>query len=292
MLCSWVRTAVIGSLVMLPAGAGDCALPEHRGAWQAAFLSESPYEELWEAGIMLPPTRADVQKLSAVEFLRRQSAIKRVLLARNVRTYAEHKRLSDENLLASAQLADELKAPRELAHYFRMLASDTLGNRRRYMVLSALEALLNAYLVDELQIRYFVELSALSEQDLATLWDWLPLASCFNMVSVQKRQKSEVEADYHLLKQVYSRLHSIYASVKDHESANAAAAQALESLVLHESTAYTRLYASPELKESLPPHLVHALILPATSLQKERIRLRENDYFGSLRLRLLDLLLG
>lgn len=284
--------AVMVSAVCGPAWAGAAgAMPGYPGAWLSAFISESPYAELSDAGIALPPTRGDVEKLSAVEFLRCQSAIKRVLLTRDCRTYAERKRLSDENLLSSARLADELNAPRELALYLRLLASGALGNRQRYMVQSALEQLLRAYLVDELQIRYFVEFATLSDKDLESLWDWLPLASCFNMVSV-RQPTGVVEADFLLLKDVYSRLHTLYATVQDIESANNVATAALVELSLHESTAYTRLYAPASYKARLAPQYSRALEIPASALQKERIRLRENNYFGSLRLRCLDLLLG
>lgn len=284
--------AVMGAAFLAPAWAGTAGTtPGHPGAWLSAFLSESPFVELSDAGIALPPTRGDVERLSAVEFLRCQSAIKRVLLARDCRTYAERKRLTDENLLASAHLADELNAPRELALYLRLLASGALGNRRRYMVQSALEQLLRAYLVDELQIRYFVEFATLSDKDLESLWDWLPLASCFNMVSMRP-PTGGVQADYLLLKDVYARLHTFYATVQDVESADKVATAALVELALHESTAYTRLYAPASSKARQAPQFSRALEIPASALQKERIRLRENNYFGSLRLRCLDLLLG
>lgn len=291
MLRERVRAACVCVLAAGCIGAGAHAASEFAGAWQAALAEEAPYDELMEAGIPLPPTREDVARLSAVEFLHRQTAIKQVLLTLNVRAFAEFKRISDANWLASARLADELGAPPRFAAYLRLLAADTLSSRRRYLVQTALEKLLSAYLVDELQMRYFVEFSALSDEVLESLLTWLPLPAVFNLVPVVQ-DESVVAADYRLLSSVYAQLLAAYQSVHDKASADAAADAALQPLVLHESTAYTRLFAPQELKERLAPLYGHVLAAPALALQAERKRLRENDYFGSLRLRLLDLLLG
>lgn len=291
MLRERVRAACVCVLVAGCIGAGAHAASEFAGAWQAALAEEAPYAELMEAGIPLPPTREDVARLSAVEFLHRQTAIKHVLLTLNARAFAEFKRISDANWLASARLADELGAPPRFAAYLRLLAADTLSSRRRYLVQTALEKLLSAYLVDELQMRYFVEFSALSDEVLESLLTWLPLPAVFNLVPVVQ-DESVVAADYRLLSSVYAQLLAAYQSVHDKASADAAADAALQPLVLHESTAYTRLFAPQELKERLAPLYGHVLAAPALALQAERKRLREHDYFGSLRLRLLDLLLG
>ena len=291
MLRERVRAACVCVLAAGCIGAGAHAASESAGAWQAALAEEAPYAELMEAGMPLPPTREDVARLSAVEFLHRQTAIKHVLLTLNVRAFAEFKRISDANWLASARLADELGAPPRFAAYLRLLAADTLSSRRRYLVQTALEKLLSAYLVDELQMRYFVEFSALSDEGLESLLTWLPLPAVFNLVPVVQ-DESVVAADYRLLSSVYAQLLAAYQSVHDKASADAAADAALQPLVLHESTAYTRLFAPQELKERLAPLYGHVLAAPALALQAERKRLRENDYFGSLRLRLLDLLLG
>lgn len=291
MLRVWFRFALFCVLATGSIGAGAHNALESSDAWCAAFAAESPYAELMDAGVPLPPTRTDVARLSAGEFERRQTAIKQVLFTRNVRAYAEQKRISDANLQASARLADELGAPPQLSAYLRLLASDTLSNRRRYLVQTALDNLVASYLVDELQMRYFVEFSALSEAELETLLKWLPLQAVFNLVQVVQ-DESLVAADYCLLRAVYEKLLAAYQSAQDRESADAAADAALQAFILHESTAYTRLFAPQELKERFAPLYGQALSAPALALQNERKRLRENDYFGSLRLRLLDLLLG
>lgn len=291
MLRTWVRVALFCMLASESIGAGVVAVPETHDAWCAAFAAESPYAELLEAGVPLPPTRGDVARLTAVEFAQRQSALKQVLLTRNVRAFAELKRISDANLQASARLADELGAPPQLSAYFRMLASDTLSNRRRYLVQTALDSLVASYLVDELQIRYFVEFSALSDTELESMLKWLPLQAVFNLVPVEQ-DASIVAADFRLLRMVYAQLLAAYQSAHDKESADAAADAALQPLLLHESTAYTRFFAPQSLKERVAPLYGHLLAPPMKALQTERKRLRENDYFGSLRLRLLDLLLG
>lgn len=289
MLRKWIPAALVCACAAAPVGAGVNA--PHPGAMEAALQEVSPYAAVWAEGLPLPPTRADVAALPAAEFVRQQSAIKRVLLARGVRAYAERKRVTDENLLACARLAEQLQAPREFSLYLRLLASDELGSRQRYLVQSALDALLHAYLVDDLQIRYLVECSALAEQDVEAMVAWLPLQPFFNMVPVGQGEAALV-ADYHLLHGVYTRLTYAYASVQDKASADAVADTALRELVLHESTAYTRLHAPAHLKARLSPHLGNMLLQPAMSLQQERLRLREHNYFGSLRLRLFDLLLG
>ncbi len=291
MLRAWVRVAFLGVLATEGMGAGVHTAPESSGAWKAAFAAESPYAELMEAGLPLPPTRDDVTKLSATVFESRQTALKRVLLARNVRAFDEQKRMTDANLLASASLAEKLGAPPQLALYLRLLASDTLSSRQRYLVQSAMDSLVASYLVDELRIRYFVEFSALSETDLEILLKWLPLQAVFNLVPVVQ-DESIVVADYRLLSSVYEHLLLAYQSANDKESADAAADAAMQALILHESTAYTRIFAPQELKERLAPLYGRDLTAPALALQSERKRLRENDYFGSLRLRLLDLLFG
>ena len=291
MLRKWIRLAWLSVLAAGSAGAGELVAPESTGAWQAALAEQSPYAELMDAGVPLPPTRADVAKLPAVEFVHRQTALKQVLLTRNVRSYAEHKRVSDANLLASARLADELGAPPQLAVYLRLLAADTLSSRQRYWVREALDCLIEAYLVDALRMRYFVEFSALSEAQLEDLLSWLPLQATFNLVPVTQ-DEATVVADYQLLRGVYAQLLAAYQSAQDKESADAAAETALQPFILHETTTYTRPFAPQELKDRLAPLYGRLLTAPALALQQERKRLRENDYFGSLRLRLLDLLLG
>lgn len=291
MLRAWVRVALFCMLATECLGAGVRTVPASTGAWEAAFAAESPYAELMEAGLPLPPTREDAARLSAVEFVQQQTALKQVLLARNVRAFEEQKRISDANLRDSARMAEELSAPAPLAVYLRLLASDTLSSRRRYLVQTALDRLVESYLVDELQIRYFVEFAALSEEDLETLLKWLPLQAVFNLVPIVK-DESVVAADYQLLRSVYEQLLVVYQSAQDRESADAAADAAMQAFILHESTAYTRIFAPQELKERFAPLYGQYLIAPALALQGERKRLRENDYYGSLRLRLLDLLLG
>lgn len=291
MRCVGVLLAVCGVVSTIGTGTAASVAPVHSKAYLAAFTAQSPYAELLAAGVPLPPSRADVAKLSAADFVRQQTALKRVLLARDVRALTEHKRITDANLQASARLADQCAAPRELAMYLRMLASDALGSRQRYMVQSALDALVRAYLVDELQIRYIVELFAMPETDWNHLSEWLPLAACFNMVAIDN-DESRMAADYELLHDVYARMQALYASVHDNAGADAAAAALAELFVLHESTAYTRLYAPQELRDRFASTLGRALVAPAMALQQERLRLREHDYFGSARLRLLDLLLG
>ncbi len=289
MLRKWIPVAMVCAFAAAPAGAGVNA--PHTGALEAAMQDVAPYAAVWAEGVPLPPARADVAALPAAEFVRQQTAIKRVLLARSVRAYAERKRVTDENLLACARLAEQLQAPQEFTLYLRLLASDALGNRQRYLVQSALDALLQAYLVDDLQIRYLVECSAISEQDVDALLAWLPLQPFFNMVHVEK-DVAALESDFLLLHGVYSRLITAYASIQDKESADAVAEAALRELILHESTAYTRLHAPARLKARVAPHLSSMLVRPSVSLQHERLRLREHNYFGSLRLRLFDLLLG
>ncbi|MBR5522127.1 MAG: hypothetical protein IKV82_01470 [Akkermansia sp.] len=289
MLRKWIPAALVCAFAAAPVGAGVNA--PHPGAMEAALQEESPYAVLWAEGLPLPPSRIDVAAMPATEFVRQQSAIKQVLLARGVRAYAERKRVTDENLLACARLAEQLQAPREFSLYLRLLASDELGSRQRYLVQSALDALLQAYLVDELQMRYLVEYSALTGDEVDAVLAWLPLQPFFNMVPVGQGEAA-MAADYHLLHGVYTRLTTAYASVQDKESADAVADTALRELILHESTAYTRLHAPAHLKARLSPHLGNRLLQPALSLQQERLRLREHNYFGSLRLRLFDLLLG
>lgn len=261
------------------------------GSVEAVIEARPPYPLLAEMGCILPPTREDTARLSAPEFARQQTAIKQVLLYRQIRMLAERNRLSDITLRASARLAEELNAPAELAAYLRLLASDRLNSRQRYAVQSGLDAFLSAYLIDELPIRYFAELSRLSVADWADVVDWLPWEACFNMVPVEK-DENIIASDYLLLRQVYSHLLCVYAGVQDKAGADAAADALLPSLILHESTAYTRLYAPQDLKNRLAPRLGLPLVAPAQALQKERMRLRAHSFYGSLRLRLLDLLLG
>ncbi len=267
------------------------AASEPLSAWGQAMLGVPPYADILAVPCPLPPTLQDVQQLSPQEFVRRQNALKRVLLARGVRSLAERKRMTDANMLASADMADKLGAPPQLALYLRLLASDTIGNRQRYMVQSALDSLLRAYLVDELAIRYFIEFSSLTEKELGEVLPWLPIESCFNMTPVV-RDVNRMASDYILLRDIYVRVQSQYASVHDRESADAAAELACEMLVLHDTTTYTRLFAPDEMKQQMSLQISDLLVKPVLALQQERARLREHDYFGSLRLRLLDLLLG
>ncbi len=260
-------------------------------AWEEAILGHEPYAEIMAEPFPLPPSLQEVQTLPPAEFVCRQTAIKQVLLGLHVRALSERKRVSDTNLLTSARLAEKLNAPEQVSAYFRLLASDTLGNRQRYLVQSALDTLLRNYLVDELALRYFVELSAVSEKELEAVLSWLPVESCFNMAAIVN-DAERVSADYAELQGIYTRLHALYAAVCDRASADASADAALEFVILHNTTAYTRLYAPLELKNRVAPQIIARLVAPSLALQNERHRLRENDYYGSLRLRLIDLLLG
>ncbi len=261
--------------------------------WLRAWTGREPQASvLRETGVVLP-TAAEVRRLPVLERVRRQRALKLVLLERALRARAERHRVSEANLAACAGLAAREGAPRETVAWLQELAEGDVSPRRRYVLNGALASLAELYAVDELSIRYFVEACGLEVGELRKLLPWLPLESLFQLTPTEVLPPAYRMSDGRLSREMLTELEKGLRGVHDRESADAAAAALRPLLLLQETVMRSRL-GEQEGQGTAPAG--QDLGRPwersmRQSLNGERQRLREARFFGSSRLQVLDYLL-
>ena len=282
--------------------------------WLRAWEGREPQASvLQETGVVLP-TAAEVRRLPVRERVRRQRALKLVLLERALRARAERHRVSEENLAACAELAAREGAPRESVAWLQEMAKGNLSPRRRYVLNGALASLAELYAVDELSIRYFVEACGLGVGELRELLPWLPLESLFCLTPTETLPPAHRMSDQRLVREMMAELKKGLRGVHDRESADAASEVLRPLLLLQETVMRSRLAEQKGQAEMEGQGGLGGLgglgraqegaapggqdlyrpweSLMRQNLREERQRLREARFFGSSRLQALDYLLS
>ncbi len=276
--------AAVGQGAVLPGL--EQVQPQGASAPMLALWAVAPYAELWQAGLPLPPSPAECEALPARQFQQEQLAMKRVWLMRVLRARAERNRVSRQNWRGCAAQAREWGAPAVFAELLERRASDSLSRAQCYLVETALDHMLALYRVDALEIRYFVESSALPP-DMAEA-DWFPLSLLFNTVPPAGLSSEAVGAHDLALLSALSELALLYSSVQDAASADAAAAAMPPLLARFRSASRALGYAPDELRLHVRSRYAALAGRAEGAWLAQRRRVAEADYFGSARLRALD----
>lgn len=257
-----------------------------------AMAGNEPYASLVEYGLPLLNSTEEVEALPAELRQSRATAIKKVLLEQMVRARGERHRISAENYSACAQMAIEQGAPTVFALYQQLLAEGELSARESYTVRTALSRLYEDYRVDALALRCYVETSHLTSDDLRSSLEWLPVAELFNLVPGKVLTPEKAEQDFAGLQHLVPEITAVYRSVDSPAAAEAALPQLLQLLPQLESTAGSRRLTEPEVLTALLQKYGPTLTPLFRELNAERERLREANYYDSIKLRIIDYLMN
>ncbi len=244
--------------------------------------------EAAEYGMPLPPTAEEVNALPAEERVRQASAIKRVHLLQQLQFIQDAYTMTDGNRMATVYMAIKLKAPEA---YIQMLQAESgcVLSTRQYRVLrDAYERLYELYGVDTLGIRFFAESDLASMEELADLSATLPLESLFNLVKVDALTAEQLAQDLQDVSQVFSELTGLYAGVANAEQATAIIPR-VQELAARFAKVYPGLALAPDpIRHRLAPAYALKIkpLLPA--LISQRQRMREENFYGIPRLKVLD----
>ena len=244
--------------------------------------------EAAEYGLPLPPTADEVDALSADVRLQQASAIKRVHLLQQLQFIADGHTMTDGNRMATVYLAMKLDAPQAYIQMLQAEANQVLSTVQYRVLRRAYDRLFEVYGVDALGIRFFAESELASLEELSDMSGEIPLESLFNLVKVDSITTAQAAEDLQEVAQVYMELSRIYAEVTDAEQASAVEPQVLE-LVKRFGKVYPGLAMAPD---SIRSQLSAAYslkiqpVLPALIAQRQR--LREENFYGNSRLKVLD----
>lgn len=244
--------------------------------------------EAAEYGLPLPPTADEVDALSADVRLQQASAIKRVHLLQQLQFIADGHTMTDGNRMATVYLAMKLDAPQAYIQMLQAEANQVLSTVQYRVLRRAYDRLFEVYGVDALGIRFFAESELASLEELSDMSGEIPLESLFNLVKVDSITTAQAADDLQEVAQVYMELSRIYAEVTDAEQASAVVPQVLE-LVKRFGKVYPGLAMAPD---SIRSQLSAAYslkiqpVLPALITQRQR--LREENFYGNSRLKVLD----
>lgn len=253
-----------------------------------AIAGQEPYASLVEYGLPLLNSSEEVAALPVEQQRSRATAIKRVLLVQMTRARAERHRISSENFLASARMALENGAPHVFAVYQQLEGEGRLRARERYVVREALKRLYEDFRVDALALRYFAELSRLSEEEVQSVIEWLPMEALFNLVPASEMTQERLVADILSLEPLVNELVALYAGINSSEQAAAALEHLLPLVVRYvQLTVGQHEWNQVQLPEGCWPRINEALL----QLRQQRSRLRELNYYDSRRLYIADFFL-
>ncbi len=241
-----------------------------------------------DGGLPRPPTPAEVAEVPAETRLRQQSALKAVWLERLIRARGERHRVSRENAAAAVLQAQSLGAPAAFVAMLRRQAVGNLSPRERHVLDSSQLALLSAYGVDAREMRFFVEGSTLSVEQLRDVVAWLPLEALFNAFPAEEAITAEAASRaYGEFLAVRRELAAALQPVSDLASADAAAASLLPALQRYHAALRVLLQTPPAVRAAaLAPHAREEAAVNAAA-DSALSRLRENGWFGSYRLETL-----
>lgn len=207
----------------------------------AAVQGEHPFASALEAGLPLPPTRAEALQAGAVQYERERLVIKQVMLLRTSRAKADRRRITPENNRLMAALAQQVGAPDTFCRYLALLSDDTLSRRQQYVVNQLLQhLLLQVYGIDELQMRLLSEAVELPADEHARYLLQLPLHGMFDLVPVKPLAAEANLADLQLMTRLLHEADAELCKARDGATADAAALALQQLLPLWNTTQQTR----------------------------------------------------
>lgn len=275
-----MRTSLLMVWLMLPGVAtAQLLVPEEKDSVRAEAI---------EYGLPLPPTEAEIEALSPELFLAQSSAIKRVVLLQQLQFVADGYRMTDGNRLATAFLAIKLKAPEAFNRILAIMAANELSTRQHRALNRVYDRYLEAYKVDMLAIRLFVESDLAAPELISDMSATIPYESIFNLVDPNKLTVSRCSEDLQEMTVLYSEITHLYSGITNAEQA-AAAETRLYELVRRFAKVYPNLALAPQdLRDRLSAAYAFKLQPLIPALREQRRRLHDENFYGNARLKVLD----
>ena len=270
---------ILPILAALPlAAAPDMLAPTP--AWMRAVLGEEPYATIAGARIPLPPTEAQVKALSPMQRLETATAVKSVLLRRQLQRKADAGRITAANDFAAAGYARSIGCPAAFTDLLQLMGNGNLGGLREYAATQALERWAELFGIDVPSMGVMAQYADLPQDKYEEIIGWLPMPVLFRMLPPDTPLKAYTEQENAELARIFTEMAKRYEGVTDLQTA--------ESVVPQVFPVIAYLQQSGLLAGRDPASVSPQLKAAAEAYQRQRVRLIHAKFYGSLRLRSID----
>ena len=273
------RTLILTALAALPLAAqeGPCAsMP----AWMLAVNGVEPYATVAAAHFPLPPTEAQVKELPPLQRLEQATAIKSVLLLRQLQRKADAGRITDANNFAAAGFARSLGCPAAFTDLLQAMGNGNLSGAQSYAAEQALEHWVELFGIDVPSMGVMAQYADIPAEQYEKIITWLPMPVLFRMLPADAVSKPYTAQETAELIRIFNGLTKCYEAIQDLPSAEAAVPATFAAI------AY--LQQSGLLANHAPESVTNELRAAAEAYQAQRVRLIHAKFFGSVRLRAVD----
>ena len=273
------RTLILAALAALPLAAQQepCACMP---AWLRAVAGEEPYATVAAAHFPLPPTKAWVDALPPVQRLETATAIKSVLLRRQLQRKADAGRITEANNFAAAGYARSLGCPAAFTDLLQAMGNGNLGGAQAYAAEQALERWVELFDIDVPTMAVMAQYADIPAERYEEIISWLPMPVLFRMLPADAPSKPYTRQEAQELARILAGLAKRYEGISDAASAEAA--------VPHTFAAIAYLQQSGLLANHAPESVTNELRAAAEAYQRQRVRLIHEQFYGSVRLRSVD----
>ena len=241
--------------------------------------------------VFVLPELPTVEVLNATpveELQQAATAMKKVLILHRLQMIADDYTITRGNYMASALLAARLKAPQAYAALFAARAHEYVSNEQYSQLATAEEMLYSLYGVDSVAVKFFTDASIASPDELADELAVLPLEHMFNTPSNMPLTDQRVVAAVKVLSSAYDMAQQLYAGVTDAQSAQRACVQ-LRPLLSSVAEALVVVQQADSIQKQRLNELISTQLMPAyEAFAKEEKRLKESDFYGVARLKLVN----
>ena len=272
------RTLILAALAALPLAAQEpCACMP---AWMLAVTGHEPYAAVAAEHFPLPPTEAQVKALPPLKRLEQATAIKSVLLLRQLQRKADAGRITDANNFAAAGFARSLGCPAAFTDLLQAMGNGNLSGVQSYAAEQALERWVELYGIDVPSMSVMAQYADIPAEQYETIITWLPMPVLFRMLPADAVSKPYTAEETAELIRIFNALAKRYEGVKDLPSAEAAVSATY--------IAISYLQQSGLLANHAPESVTEELRAAAEAYQTQRVRLIHEKFYGSVRLRAVD----
>lgn len=272
------RTLILAALAALPLAAQEpCACMP---AWMLAVTGHEPYATVAAEHFPLPPTEAQVKALPPLKRLEQATAIKSVLLLRQLQRKADAGRITDANNFAAAGFARSLGCPAAFTDLLQAMGNGNLSGVQSYAAEQALERWVELYGIDVPSMSVMAQYADIPAEQYETIITWLPMPVLFRMLPADAVSKPYTAEETAELIRIFNALAQRYEGVKDLPSAEAAVSATY--------IAISYLQQSGLLANHAPESVTEELRAAAEAYQTQRVRLIHEKFYGSVRLRAVD----
>ncbi len=272
------RTLILAALAALPLAAQEpCACMP---AWMLAVTGHEPYATVAAAHFPLPPTEAQVKALPPLKRLEQATAIKSVLLLRQLQRKADAGRITDANNFAAAGFARSLGCPAAFTDLLQAMGNGNLSGVQSYAAEQALERWGELFGIDVPSMSVMAQYADIPAEQYETIITWLPMPVLFRMLPTDAVSRPYTAEETAELIRIFNALAKRYEGVKDLPSAEAAVSATY--------IAISYLQQSGLLANHAPESVTEELRAAAEAYQTQRVRLIHEKFYGSVRLRAVD----